>query len=374
MTISIGVAGGQGLIGQGVCKALIEGGKVDRIVALDLKTTGNIEGVEERIVDVHDKSALIEKFKDLNLVVNIVAPYYRHGTAVADAALEAGVHYTDACADIEITKALLDQDEKWKNAGLTLLTGLGASPGMTNMLVKQLASRFEEVLEAHVVWATGGAEVKSQEEPTGTVEDFIREEFGKIPTYIDGQFVTVTGFLDGAEKVQFGDWNITVYHSGHSEPITIPRYLPSIRTVSCKGNVAPFGVAQLIQKAVEIGLDSDKRIKVAGQKISPLKFLIAYLNSPKGFSYYDLESLKFPGGMQVKVVGIRNGKQETEIENLTSDSIYEQTDMTKSTAVPIAVLSEAIALGEIKQSGAYAPEALDADLISKFLDEITNRV
>jgi len=374
MTISIGIAGGQGLIGQGVCKALIEGGRIDKIVALDLKTTGKIEGVEERIVDVHDKSALIEIFKDLNLVVNIVAPYYRHGTAVADAALEAGIHYTDACADIEITKALLDQDEKWKNAGLTLLTGLGASPGMTNMLVKLLASRFEEVLEAHVVWATGGAEVKSQEEATGTLEDFIREEFGEIPTYVDGQFVNVTGFLDGAEKVQFGDWNITVYHSGHSEPITIPRYLPGIRTISCKGNVAPFGVAQLIQKAVEIGLDSDKRIKVAGQKISPLTFLTAYLNSPKAFSYYDLESLKFPGGMQVKVVGIRNGKQETEIENLTSDSFSEQTDMTRSTAVPIAVVSEAIALGEVSRRGAYAPEALDTDSISKFLDEITNRL
>lgn len=374
MTISIGVAGGQGLIGQGVCKALIEGGKVDRIVTLDLKTTAKIEGVEERIVDVHDKSALIEKIKDLNLVVNIVAPYYRHGTAVADAALEAGVHYTDACADIEITKALLDQDKKWKNAELTLLTGLGASPGLTNMYVKLLASRFEEVLEAHVIWATGGAEVNTQEDPTGTVEDFIREEFGEIPTYIDGQFVTVTGFLDGAEKVQFGDWNITVYHSGHSEPITIPRYLPNIRTVSCKGSIAPFGVTQLIQKAVEIGLDSDKRIKVAGQKISPLTFLMAYLNSPKGFSYYDLESLKFPGGMQIKVVGIRNGKQETEIENLTSDSTSEQTNMIKSTAVPIAVLSEAIALGKIKQSGAFAPEALDADLISNFLDEIMNRI
>lgn len=374
MTISIGVTGGQGLIGQGVCKALIEGSKVDRIVALDLKTTGKIEGVEEKIVDIHDKSALVENFRDLNLVVNIVAPYYRHGTAVADAALEANIHYTDACADIEITKALLDQDEKWKNTGRTLLTGLGASPGLTNMYVKLLASRFEEVLEAHVVWATGGAEVNTQEDPTGTVEDFIREEFGEIPTYIDGQFVTVTGFLDGAEKVQFGDWIITVYHSGHSEPITIPRYLPNIRTVSCKGSIAPFGVTQLIQKAVEIGLDSDKRIKVAGQKISPLTFLIAYLNSPKGFSYYDLESLKFPGGMQIKVVGIRNGKQETEIENLASNSPTEQTNMTKSTAVPIAVVSEAIALGEIKKSGAYAPEALDADLISKFLDEIMNRI
>lgn len=374
MTVSIGVAGGQGLIGKGVCNALIEGGKVDRVMALDLRTSGKIKGVEEIIVDVHDKSALIKELKNLDLVVNIVAPYYRHGTAVADAAFEAGIHYTDACADIAITKALLDQDDKWKNKGLTLITGLGASPGLTNMYVKLLASRFDEVLEAHVIWATGGAEVERQEESTGTLEDFIREEFGEIPTYIDGRFINVIGFLDGAEEVQFGDWNITVYHSGHSEPITIPRYIPGIRTVSCKGNVAPFGVAQLIQKAVEIGLDSDKRIRIAGQKISPLTFLTAYINSPIAFSYYNLESLKFPGGLQVKVIGIRNGKQETEIENLASDAVSETADMTRSTAVPIAVVSEAIALGVVKRRGAYAPEALDAILINKFVEEIMNRV
>ncbi len=374
MTVSIGVAGAQGLIGKGVCKALIEGGKVERVVALDLKTSGKIKNVEEVIVDVHDKPALVNELKDLDLIVNIVAPYYRHGTAVADAALEAGIHYTDACADIAITKALLEQDEKWKNSSRTLLTGLGTSPGLTNMLVKILASRFDEVLEAHVVWATGGAEVNREEESTGTLLDFIREEFGEIPTYIDGRYVNVIGFLDGAEEIHFGDWTITVFHSGHSEPITIPRYIPGIRTVSCKGNVVPFGLVQLIQKAVDIGLDSDKRIKIAGQKVSPLTFLTAYLESPKAFSFYDLESLKFPGGIQVKVIGIRNGKQETEIENLRSDAVSEQADMTRSTAVPIAVVSEAIVLDRVKRKGAFAPEALDANLLNQFFDEIINRI
>ena len=131
---------------------------------------------------------------------------------------------------------------------------------------------------------------------------------------------------------------------------------------------------QLIQKAVEIGFDSDKRIKVAGQKISPLTFLTAYLESPKAFSFYDLESLKFPGGIQVKVIGVRNGKQEIEIENIVSNSVSEQADMTRSTAVPIAVVSEAIALGKLKRRGALAPEALDANLISQLFDEIMNRI
>jgi len=375
MGITIGVAGGQGLIGQGVCKALIEGGRVDRIVVLDLKTTGRIERIEEKIVDIYNRVDLVKELKEVDLVVNIVAPYYKHGTVVADTALEAGIHYVDACADINITKALLAQDEIWKKTGITLLTGLGASPGITNLLVKKLASRFDDVLEAHVVWVTGGQELEREDSGHddsggGTLQDFIREEFGEIPTYIDGEYVTVTGFLDGAEKIKFGDTIVPVYHSGHSEPITIPQFIPGIRTASCKGNVVPFGFTQLIRKAREIGLNSEKRIKVEGHKISPFQFLNAYLYDRISYQNYDLESLKFMGGIHVRVVGIRDGKKDTEVETILADR---NTDMTRSTAIPIAVVSEAIAYGEVTRRGAYAPEALDAKLAEKFLEEILRR-
>ena len=375
MSFTIGVAGGQGLIGQGVCKALIEGGRVERIIVLDLKITGRIEGVEERIVDVHKKAALVEQLKDIDLVVNIVAPYYKHGTVVADAALEAGIHYVDACADIDITKALLAKDEMCKNKGITLITGLGASPGITNLLVKKLAARFDEALEAHVVWVTGGQEFENKDlgqddTGLGTLQDFIQEEFGEIPTYIDGKYVTVTGFLDGAENIKFGDFIVPVYHSGHSEPITIPQFIPSIHTVSCKGNCVPFGSTQLVRKAREIGLNSEKRIKVGDYKISPIQFLNAYLYNRIAYQNCDLESLKFMGGIQVKVVGVRDGKKETEVEIILADR---NTDSTRSTAIPIAVVSEAIVHGEVKHRGAYAPEALDAQLVEKFIEEILRR-
>ena len=48
--------------------------------------------------------------------------------------------------------------------------------------------------------------------------------------------------------------------------------------------------------------------------------------------------------------------------------------MTMATAVPIAVVSEAMALGEVDRCGAYAPEALDGALASKLLADIAKRL
>jgi len=220
----------------------LQRGKIDKILALDLRKTG-LKGVEERIVDIYNNDLLVDTLKEVDLVINVVAPYFRHGTVVADAAFKAGIHYTDTCADIEITKALLSQNEKWEKGGLTLITGLGASPGITNLLVAKLSSKFETVLEAHIAWVTGMGDVESVEttEGIGTLIDFINEEFGEIPTYKNGKIITVIGFKDGAEEIILDKTPCLVYHSGHSEPITLPRYFPDLRSASCKGNILPFG-------------------------------------------------------------------------------------------------------------------------------------
>jgi len=380
VTNAIAVAGGQGFIGRAVCESLARGGRVDRVVSLDLTATGAVQGVEERIVDVHQRAALLRELADIDLVVNIVAPYYRHGTDVADAAFESGTHYTDACADLAITDQLLARDEKWRQAGLTLITGLGASPGLVNLAFAAVAPRFDKVLEAHVVWVSGGSEGdEASGETTGTLRDFIHEEFGEVRTFVDGRWVTVTGFKDGAEDVKLGNRIVTVYHAGHTEPITMPRYFPDLRVASCKGNVVPFGMAELIRKGVEIGLNGTDPIPVGGREISPLEFLASYASSPAALRFYDLDSLSYNGGLLLRVVGMRGGKEETDVvplaevpEGMAAPSA--NAGMAAATGVPIAVVSEAIVLREVQQPGAYAPEALSPAVAEKLLVDIGSRL
>lgn len=369
---SIAVIGAQGYIGSASCKALVERGKIDKVLALDLTKTG-LMGVEERIVDIYNNDLLVETLKEVDLAINVVAPYFRHGTIVADAAFKAGIHYTDACADIEITKALLSQNEKWKEAGLTLITGLGASPGITNLLVAKLASKFDTVLEAHIAWVTGMGDVETIDisEGIGTLIDFINEEFGEIPTYKDGNIITVTGFKDGAEEIILNKTPCLVYHSGHSEPITLPLYFPDLRSASCKGNIVPFGLSEVFREALEKRLDLEKIIIESAKVEAPYEYMKLELGKHIDLSKIDYETANFGGGIQVKVKGLRKGKEKIKIKKLTVKGFNpEYFDMAMDTSIPIAVLSEEIALGKIRKRGAYAPEALGPDLAKKMYRKI----
>jgi len=48
--------------------------------------------------------------------------------------------------------------------------------------------------------------------------------------------------------------------------------------------------------------------------------------------------------------------------------------MAASTGIPIAVVSEATAIGEVRQPGAYAPEAISPTVAEKLLGDIQARL
>ncbi len=369
---SIAITGAQGFIGSALCRILVERGNIDNILALDLKKTG-IKNVDERIINIYEEDSLVDTLKEVDLVVNLVAPYFRHGTIVADAAFKAGIHYTDACADVGITETLLSKSQKWKDSGLTLITGLGASPGLSNLLVAKLASKFDKLLEAHISWVTGIRNIQTAKivEGIGTLINFIKEEFGEIPTFKDGKMSKVIGFKDGAETIYLDKIPCLVYHSGHSEPITIPRYFSEIRSASCKGNIVPFGISQVIREALEKGLDLEKIIMDSTKTTTPYKHILSILGKDLDISKINHESGNFSGGLQVKVVGIKKGKERTKKKTLTGKGFNPECfDMAMDTSIPIAVLSEGIISEKIKKRGAYAPEALGSKIAKKMYRKI----
>ena len=50
------------------------------------------------------------------------------------AAIEAGAHYLDICDDWEPTLDMLELGERARARGVTAVIGMGASPGLTNLL------------------------------------------------------------------------------------------------------------------------------------------------------------------------------------------------------------------------------------------------
>ncbi len=89
-------------------------------------------------------------------VVVLAGPPGRHAEQAA-MVLEAGRHVVSVSDDVDDVRGLLDLDVEARERGLHVVVGAGFSPGMSCLLARHAAGRFDEVDEIHVAKAgTGG--------------------------------------------------------------------------------------------------------------------------------------------------------------------------------------------------------------------------
>jgi saccharopine dehydrogenase (NAD+, L-lysine-forming) len=103
---------------------------------------------------------------------------------------------------------------------------------------------------------------------------------GEVPQYLNGQWVKVPA-LTGAEELEFSEplGKYTVYYLGHSEPVTMPRFIKGVKTVTNKGNVWPkeTELGALVKPFSEIGLTTTEPLVVNGVEISRRDFLCHHM-------------------------------------------------------------------------------------------------
>jgi hypothetical protein len=105
-----------------------------------------------RRIDVTDTASLRKALADCDLLVSTVGPFFRFGVPVLQAAIDMGVSYADINDDWEPTCQMLELDEAASAAGITAVIGIGASPGISNMLAAVAARSLDEVFELHTGW------------------------------------------------------------------------------------------------------------------------------------------------------------------------------------------------------------------------------
>ena len=140
------VLGGAGGMGQGVARDLIKQAQITKVTLGDINTDPDRLAdklrASEKIalikIDVNDHGGMVSAIKEVDVIINCAGPFYKTAVAVARAAVEAGVNYIDICDDYEATEILFssDIDQAAKEAGITVLTGMGSDPGTNNVLVK----------------------------------------------------------------------------------------------------------------------------------------------------------------------------------------------------------------------------------------------
>lgn len=346
------IVGGGGNVGQEVALRLIRQEEIESIILGDVNTDPTC--LRDRLrksrktslvkIDANDQKSLTGMLKDADVAVNCAGPFLKTAVTVAGAAVEAGVDYIDICDDYEAVDILLasDIDKAAKEAGITVLTGMGSDPGTNNIIAKWYADRLDRVDEISLFWAVGIAELAG----AAAWEHSLRMTTGKIPQFLDAKLEYVEGGA-GEETVQFSEplGPCTVRYVGHPQPLTMPRYIKGLKNVVVKGALLPGWVDRLLREQKETGLLSKTPIDVHGMKVAPYDLALRLWDTiPQNRDQGPSSS-----GLKVVVKGERKGKEVT----YTADMVG---GMASGTGLPASIAVLMLGAREIRAKGVVAPE------------------
>jgi len=360
------VLGGAGGMGQGVARDLIKQKQVTNVILADLypdpeRLSPKLRDSEKTTLikmDVNDHASMVNTFKEIDVVINCAGPFYKTAVPVAKAAVDAKKNYIDICDDYEGTEILFnsDIDKLAKEAGITVLTGMGSDPGTNNVLVKWYADRLDNVDEIYLYWVVSIAEL------AGAAWDHsLHMTLGKIPQYIDGELVYVEGGTEEvAEKFLEPLGICHVRYVGHPQPLTLPRYIKGVKNVIIKGALIPLWVDELIKEQKNTGLLTTEPIDIKGTKVIPYDLALKLWETiPK-----ERDNGPQSSGLKVIVKGERDGKKVT----YTADMVGR---MAPGTGLPASIASLMMQAGDVTEKGVVAPEGcIDP---AKFLEAFIKR-
>ncbi|MFF5204389.1 saccharopine dehydrogenase family protein [Streptosporangium sp. NPDC000396] len=187
-------------------------------------------------VDVTDADALHAALAPADVVLNTVGPYYRFGLTVLRAAITARTHYLDICDDWEPTLQMLDLDEAARSAGVCAVVGMGASPGVSNLLAARAVRELDTVQDIYTAWPVDVPDTgDGQDEqllgpdgrPSAAAVHWMQQISGEVAVVHDGKLVRRPPLRPVSLTLPEGRSG-TAYVVGHPEPVTLQRsYQPT---------------------------------------------------------------------------------------------------------------------------------------------------
>lgn len=358
------VLGGAGDMGRRAVRELAGDAAVEQVTLADLDLAAaravrsalglDPDCVRLAQVDVLREEATAALLAEHDAVVGAVGPFYRFEEPMVRAAIRAGVPYVSLCDDYDAVQAVLALDDQARSAGIPVLTGVGWTPGLSNLLVRHAADAMDALEEVDIAWAGSAADSEGWAVILHTMHIFA----GVVPTWRDGAPVQVPAGSEG-EVVDFGEGlgRVRVFHTGHPEPVTIPRYIPGVRRVSLKGGLAEGMLNLLAVGLGRIGLTAGHRRRVVlGRVLQPLLPVLARVGPRR----------EPRSGLVVRC----RGRIGDRVVRRTYRVIGRMADLT---AVPAAAAAVWAAQGRVRRHGVFAPEAPGGLPAGEFLDELARR-
>ena len=301
-------------------------------------------------LDVTDKEHLEKIMSDHDIVLNTTGPFFKFGLSILKSAIKCKCHYFDICDDWEPTEEMLKlNDEALKNE-ITAIVGLGASPGISNLLGLKAMNELDKTESIITGWDVSSAKPEDESSQKGTnaaMEHGLQQISGEIKVYKDKKY-KLTKPLEKIKIHYPGRGNHDVFIFGHPEAITFPHHFNDLKESvnACHGsNQSNIYIIKILRWLV------DKKLISFKQGASLLEWLERKIGTPniekqiKGLpSIYGLAR------------GLKDNKKASVAVTLSEEDLSNSWGMGAITGFPLAFGLKLLLESKINKKGVFAPE------------------
>jgi lysine 6-dehydrogenase len=304
-------------------------------------------------LDVRDREAVLAVMRESDAVMSAI-PYY-FNLALAECAVEAGVHFCDLGGNTEIVFQQKELADRAVAKGITIVPDCGVAPGMVNILAEYGIRQLDSVESVRIY--VGG--LPQEPEPPLDYQVVYSLE-GVLDYYTtrswvlrDGQRTQVTA-LSEREPIEFPEpvGTLEAFHTAGGLSTMAFRYEGKIPVMEYKTLRYP-GHAEIMQTIREIGLLDLEPVEVKGVMVSPRDLFVTVvgpkLTKPKG---KDLLALR------VVVRGKKGGRPAERRFDLVDryDEKHGISAMMRTTGYSLSITGQMQARGEVGPPGVWTPD------------------
>jgi lysine 6-dehydrogenase len=373
VNVRVLVLGGAGAVCKETTRDLARYSHFDEIVVAD----GNLAAAKALVNDIgdprlkamhfdaEDYSAMLKTFPEFDVVANGLP--FKYDLPVNKACVEAGVCGLDLSS--EDPQFALHEEAVAKD--IVFIPGVGATPGVTNMMVAQAAQVLDQLDEVEIYFAAFRCLAPAPGLLATTLWEFVPEEQERDAVYFQDGHWHPTLPLSGEVEVEFHP-QIGVqkaYYVPHDESYSLPISYPTLRRAAVRGCFPPH-IMELMSALMRSGLLTSRAVMIAGKEIPAVEVVRELLwQNPLA-----KENPVWAYGLVVEVLGERNGR----LTRCTYRSCHPPQDIWggeaayfKNVGIPLAIGAELIATGQVSARGVLPPER--ALPVNPFFDALARR-
>ena len=327
-----------------------------------VKSLAKKYNAEIRYADVSKPKTLVKAFNGIDVLIHAV--HHEFNLDVMEACLKSKTNYIDLGGLYHYTKKQLKLNNQFQKANLTAIIGMGASPGITNVLAKYASKFLDKIENIEIKIGYKDFSTYKQISPLSASYSMqtILEEFSWKPAvFINGKIKFVEP-ISGREEYNFPEpiGMQKPQYTIHSEIATLP-YTLKAKNVSFKIAFDDDFVDK-IKMLKENGFISDEKIKINNNEFNIKEVSAEILKKlPKTIS----EKIN-----QYEIIRvILSNKHKKIIMDVKIKGVGETID--KDTGVPPSIIAQMIVDGKITNKGVFPPESIILE--EDFFKELAKR-